>query len=206
MRAYRCCLRKSERPRVGRHRNDVGNPIDAFDGNRRQGPLSRCPPLSKIAEHSCVIASMIAWTPSRRARRSAGMLSRIAARLAEKNPDQPVAARPCIPTRQCIFAGRIKILRPPDLRQRVQPNPGRLARPSCPPQTLSPRPRGTAGTNGRDSALELSPASNLCTAESLHSRLKTRWRLLDIVPPRELSLVFVSHSRGALHDRNVVNN
>jgi hypothetical protein len=37
-----------------------------------------------------------------------------------------------------VFAGRIKILHPPDLRERVQPDPGRLAWPSSPPQTLSP--------------------------------------------------------------------
>src|SRR6267154_2341002 len=51
-------------------------------------------------------------------------------------------------------------------------------------------------------------AERRCAAkiDSLNSRLKTRRFRSDIVPPRELSLVFVSHSRGALHACYLVNN
>jgi len=148
--------------------------------------------------------------PARQARRSAGVLPRCCARRVEKNRVQPVAGRSCL-------RARLYICGPGQ-----GPSPASLWRadPTLrPPCTLSGR-RASRRPSGpwrrycahqsdkwlrrilssRHTAAPLSPASTRCIAESFTSRVKTRLLPVDIfLLLGELSIVFVSQFRGALH-------
>src|SRR5207247_3802205 len=94
--------------------------------------------------------------PARQTPRSADVLPRLAARLAEKNPVLPAAGQPCAPARRCACAPSPDPASPQDQARQTP------CAADTPPATPRPRHAGNAPTTGTNDRSELAaPATAL---------------------------------------------